>query len=214
MDWLLSLPLLGSALAAAVFCWKFLQSQKLKAKAEANLQTASARVRELEYELQQLEETAQRRAENSIRKPENQIKAVHDPDVEFSTRPVMNRGEFRLFRAAKRALGSVGRQNWHVFPQVSLGEVLKVYSHREWISNRAHQSINSKRCDILIADDNGKPVIVVEYQGSGHYQGDAESRDSIKCAAVTRAGIKYIEFDGNCTDEGMFRTISNALKQK
>ncbi|MPN33437.1 hypothetical protein SDC9_180924 [bioreactor metagenome] len=36
------------------------------------------------------------------------------------------------------------------------------------------------------------PVAVIEYQGSGHYKGNAKVRDEIKKIACEKAGIKYL----------------------
>lgn len=53
--------------------------------------------------------------------------------------------------------------------------------------------INSKRADFLVVDREGWPVAVIEYQGSGHYQGNAQERDAVKRTVLPRAGIRYIE---------------------
>lgn len=53
--------------------------------------------------------------------------------------------------------------------------------------------IRYKRPDYVIVNRTGMPVCVVEYQGSGHYQGDAAIRDSLKKAALDRANIPLIE---------------------
>lgn len=57
----------------------------------------------------------------------------------------------------------------------------------------AFRSINSKRIDILIVDRAGWPVVAVEYQGSGHYQGTAAIRDAVKKEALLKAGVRYVE---------------------
>ncbi len=46
---------------------------------------------------------------------------------------------------------------------------------------------------MLIADREGWPILAVEYQGEGHFQGDAMGRDTVKRVALQRAGIKYLE---------------------
>ena len=57
----------------------------------------------------------------------------------------------------------------------------------------AFHSINSKRVDILIVDPDSWPILAVEYQGSGHYQGTAAARDAVKKEALRKAGVRYIE---------------------
>jgi hypothetical protein len=60
-------------------------------------------------------------------------------------------------------------------------------------SENAFRSINSKRVDALVVDRGGRPVLAVEYQGAGHYQGTAPARDAIKKEALRKAGVGYLE---------------------
>jgi hypothetical protein len=163
-------------------------------------------------ELQALLAKQEAGRQNSIKRSENQISAVTDPDVSMYTKPVMNGGEYQVYLAAKRALKELGRSDWHVFPQVSLGEIIKTSSHYEWKSGQAHKSINSKRCDLLIANSRGKPMAVIEFQGSGHYQGNALDRDLVKKIAVERAGMLHIEIPDRLGQHQVAQLISEALR--
>ena len=71
--------------------------------------------------------------------------------------------------------------------QVSLGEILASND------SDAFYAINSKRVDLLIVDEECRPLHAVEFQGSGHYQGTAAARDAVKKEALRRAGIGYVE---------------------
>lgn len=51
----------------------------------------------------------------------------------------------------------------------------------------AFRWINSKRADFLMVDSEGWPVAMIEYQGSGNYQGSASERDAIKWTVLPRA---------------------------
>jgi cbb3-type cytochrome oxidase subunit 3 len=168
---------------------------------------AHRRIAELEEALAERDRRTERSLQNRIQLPANQIEAVNDNTVEFFARPVMNRGEAQVFYAAQRALQRTARSGWHVFPQVSLGEIIGTRSHWEPRERRAHQSINSKRCDLLIADPKGRPMVVIEYQGSGHYQGTAEQRDAVKRIAIERAGIRFVEIPDGTHPEQIVRTI-------
>ncbi|QIP22636.1 DUF2726 domain-containing protein (plasmid) [Enterobacter kobei] len=70
-----------------------------------------------------------------------------------------------------------------IFPQVSLGEVLKSKDRTAFFS------VNSKRVDFVVTDLNYMPVAVIEYQGSGHYKGNAKVRDEIKKLPVKKPGL-------------------------
>ena len=154
---------------------------------------AHRRVVDLERIISEREQRSERGRQNSIQLIDNQIDAVNDNSVSFYPRPVMNKGESVVFYAAKSALARRGLRDWHVFPQVSLGEFIGTDSVWEFRANRAHQSINSKRCDVLIANEKGLPVAVIEFQGSGHYQGNASGRDAVKRIAAERAVIGFVE---------------------
>ena len=76
---------------------------------------------------------------------------------------------------------------WQVMAQVSLGEILSSKDED------AYLCINSKRVDLLIVDEESRPLHAIEYQGSGHHQGTAAARDAVKKEALRRAGIGYVE---------------------
>lgn len=172
---------------------------------------ARRRIAELNEAMADREARSERGRRNSIQLSENQIEAVNDGSVSFRPKPVMNRGEVEVFYAARRALDRRGLRNWHVFPQVSLGEVIGTDSDWEFRAKRAHQSINSKRCDVLIADAKGLPVAFVEHQGSGHYQGDAEQRDAVKRIAARRAGIGFVEVPDGLSRDQIVELLSKAI---
>lgn len=123
---------------------------------------------------------------------------VHDNQLSsvqvavFSKLPVMNASENTLYNFL---LHMVKKYDYpvRVFPQVSLGEILKTEN------KSAFFSINSKRVDFVIADKNNMPCAVVEYQGSGHWQNNARKRDAIKKLACEKAGIKYFDLPATYT---------------
>jgi hypothetical protein len=47
--------------------------------------------------------------------------------------------------------------------------------------------------DIVVISGDGFPVAAIEYQGGGHYQGNAAARDAVKREALRKAGVKYVE---------------------
>jgi hypothetical protein len=114
----------------------------------------------------------------------HQLQAVMN--APFRTRRVMNSGEYHVFRLVEDVTFSL-RRGHRVFAQTSLGAVL------ESPNENAFRSINSKRVDALVVDKGGRPVLAVEYQGAGHYQGTAPARDAIKKEALRKAGVGYLE---------------------
>lgn len=106
--------------------------------------------------------------------------------AEFSAKRVMSLAEYRVFKEVEAEVQG-WRSGHRVFSQTSLGEVLQS------TDRRAHSAINSKRVDVLVVGPNGLPVLAVEFQGNGHYQGDAAARDAVKKEALRKAGVAYLE---------------------
>ena len=104
----------------------------------------------------------------------------------FQRRRVLSASEYRAFKVIEDDMAAA-RRGYRVFAQTSLGEILQSPDEN------AFRSINSKRVDILVIDRSGWPVLAVEYQGSGHYQGTAAARDAVKKEALRKAGVRYIE---------------------
>ncbi|WP_308124581.1 DUF2726 domain-containing protein [Maritalea mobilis] len=119
-----------------------------------------------------------------------------------AARPVLNRAEDRLFEQLDD-LVSTSIMGHNLLAQVSLGEFLMIRrkgrSYGEWQSD--FNRVNAKRVDFLIVDRDWNPVLVIEYQGAGHYgpdgtikqKRDAEKRDAIKRMACMSAGIGFME---------------------
>jgi Protein of unknown function (DUF2726) len=104
----------------------------------------------------------------------------------FYKKTLLNKSEFRLFLAVEREITQSGL-DWRLMAQVSLGEILGSKD------TSAFWAINSKRVDLLLIDKEGAPLHVIEYQGSGHHQGNAAVRDAVKKEALRKAGIGYHE---------------------
>lgn len=125
--------------------------------------------------------------------------------AEFNKSVLMNKSEQLLFYKLGGLLETKHeKQYFKLFPQVSMGEFIQSRS------TDAFKLINSKRVDFLIVDKQFNPVIVIEYQGNGHYQNNAIERDAIKRECCRKAKIEYIEFKQNY-DELDFQRISKIL---
>jgi len=201
----------AALLAFLVASWRVQRLKREVKRLAGEKDRLQQRESALTGELAERDRQSERFRQNSIRDAENQIAAVSNDAARFRRKPVMNRGEYKVFRAAKDALDRSGRKRWHVFPQVSLGEIMAADGYPEWIGDRAHQSINSKRCDVLIANSEGLPVAMIEYQGGGRYQGDAGLRDEVKRIAARRAGIRFVEIPDGLGHEQTVERVIKAL---
>lgn len=129
----------------------------------------------------------------------NQLRFVEGAD--FVPKPLLNRGENYVFQAARVAVADLGHQ---VFAQVSMGEILKP---GPGAPDSAYRSINSKRVDVLICAANGWPLMAIEHQGEGHYQGEAVMRDRVKRTALEKAGILFLETGPEHSDTQIISVI-------
>ncbi len=107
-----------------------------------------------------------------------------------------------MFRVIEQGIAAT---RYRIFAQTSLGEVLQSKDEG------AFYSINSKRVDVLIVDHAGWPVLAVEYQGEGHFKGNAAARDAIKKEALRKAGVRYLEVLPDDTDEQIRRRVREHL---
>ena len=134
-------------------------------------------------------QSAYQRGGSNLRVVQNSPKI---PDIQqvltatFQKKRLMNGEEYGLFKQLER-LVSRNTEGLRLFTQVSLGEILQSNDRDAFFS------INSKRCDFLIIDKFGDALVVIEYHGSGHFQGDSSNRDEIKRLALKKASIPTVE---------------------
>ena len=124
----------------------------------------------------------------------------------FTTQPLLNKSEVRVFKELDRIVISCN-PGWQVMAQVSLGEILRCKD------SDAYSCINSKRVDLLIVDDDCKPLHAIEYQGGGHYKGahHTAARDAVKKEALRRAGIGYVEVVAGDTPAELRRLVERLV---
>jgi hypothetical protein len=107
--------------------------------------------------------------------------------------PVLNASEQSVYRTL---LDLVAQSRSHrLLVQVSMGEFLRL--DRRGSARSGWQIVfnafNAKRVDFLIVDADWVPCMAIEYQGSGHYKGNARARDAIKRAVCEKADVAFME---------------------
>jgi hypothetical protein len=120
------------------------------------------------------------------------MRALSDPSITISPSLFFNKPETRVFYAAQNALKDLNLSHWHVHGQVSYGRIFKTSASEDCARRfgfNPHSAFNSKSADVVISDNTGKPVIVIEYQGSGH---DAQN-DPIKKLVCSKSGVSFCE---------------------
>lgn len=151
-------------------------------------------------------ETRRRRAAAyDLSNPDNQLRFIEKGAIR-AARPINREAYGAVFIVLER-LFAVQKRRFRVLPEVTMGAFLRTPYEAEGpgeraAHDRAYRSINSKRVDFLIIDPRGAPALVVEYHGSGHFQGNAAARDAVKRRALEIAGVPLLEvFEGTPPDE-------------
>ena len=129
--------------------------------------------------------------------------------AEFKPQPLLNKSEARLFRAVDKQVLEA-RPGWQVMAQVSLGEILRCED------KDAYACINAKRVDLVIVDEEWRPLHAIEYQGGAHFKGAhaTAARDAVKKEALRRAGIGYVEVVAGDTPAELRRVVERLIGGK
>ena len=130
------------------------------------------------------------------------LNAVRQSD--YTKRKLLNSPEQKIYWVLVKLL----KGSFYIHPQASLGELVTCKD------KTGYSAINSKRSDFTITDKNFYPVAVIEYQGSGHFQGNHEIRSTMKATAMNNAGIAYVQLYSTELEEIRSALIEfNLLKQ-
>jgi hypothetical protein len=118
----------------------------------------------------------------------------HAQKVGWRRKRLLNKPEYGLLRQLE-TLVQQAPGGHRLFAQVSYGAFLEATARADLEETRkaANHALIRKRADFLIIDCYGNPVAVLEYQGDGHYRGNAHDRDQAKRVACHTAGIPFIE---------------------
>jgi hypothetical protein len=97
--------------------------------------------------------------------------------------------------------------------EVGMGAFIKTaYDPKDRQQKAAFSSYNSKRIDFLLIDKGGKPMLAVEYHGTGHdLSNDASDRMEVKRLALRRAGVALLEIPAKATKADMLNLITDKL---
>lgn len=128
----------------------------------------------------------------------------------FQASPLLNAPEKHVFFLLEAIVYQCS-DSLRLLSQVSLGEFLqpKVRSTKDRLA--AFNAINSKRVDFALMDADANVVLVVEYQGTGHFQGNAEQRDAVKRTALQKAGIPLIELQADFNPKAFQQEVEAVL---
>lgn len=133
--------------------------------------------------------------------------------VDFEVQPLLNKSEFQILLLLEAVVRDLDA-GFRVMAQTSLGEVLRPKrTWRQSDADFAYRSINSKRADFIIVDRFGLTVVAVEYQGRGHYQGNAVLRDAVKREAFLKANVAFVEVPADFKKADVMRGVRSVLER-
>lgn len=156
---------------------------------------------------------------NNISDPYNQMRFVSE--AELTAKKPVNQEASKVLYALSEWI-EANQKAWRMSFEVSMGAFI-------WTENdNARRSFNSKRVDFLLIDNQGKPMLVVEYHGTGHYGGNsadgnkkemeqrrknAEDRMAVKRIALARAGIRLLEVSSEASKQEIIRQVSSIMSK-
>jgi hypothetical protein len=146
-----------------------------------------------------------------IADPKRQMEVISR--VAFEPQPLLNKSEYQvlvLLEAVVREFSA----GFRVMAQTSLGEILKP-TKGPWNTDDAdlaYRAINSKHVDFVVVDRRGMAVLAVEYQGHGHYQGNALMRDAVKREVFRKANVAFFEVPAEFEREDVVAQVRSVLE--
>ena len=132
--------------------------------------------------------------------------------IGWRKRKLMNKPEAHLFRELE-VLVRRGAHGHRLCPQVSFGSFLEPTARAdlEKTKKAAYFAVQRKVADYLIIDKFGQPIVAIEYQGTGHYLGNAHDRDHAKRVACQMAGLPLVEVPATGLTDGQRLDLSRLL---
>ncbi|CAM3177524.1 DUF2726 domain-containing protein [Komagataeibacter xylinus] len=156
---------------------------------------------------QEDERRRQYRQEHDLSDPQNQLRFIDECSLKAV--PSVNREAVRVLYAIDEWI-KVCQPDWRFAFEVAMGSFIKTpYAPDDQRQKRAFNSYSGKRVDFLLIDRFGNPVLVVEYNGSGHdLSGDADARMAVKRLALQKAGIPLLEIPERMGKPDIFAALS------
>lgn len=159
---------------------------------------------------QEDERRRQYRQENDLSDPQNQLRFIGECSLKAV--PPVNREAVRVLYAIDEWIKAC-QPEWRFAFEVSMGGFIKTpYAPDDSRHKRAFNSYSGKRVDFLLIDRFGNPVLVVEYNGSGHdLSGDADARMAVKRLALQKAGIPLLEIPERMSKPDILAALSEQV---
>ncbi len=180
-------------------CWKF---RKVNSIAQSDTIDPKEEEVERAQASEETDSSQRKRKVVSVLTPKEKYRAVVMANLK--SKPLLNEEEKKVF---KMVFGFLERWNANLknpsesrglilLSQVSLGEFIGPEKNEEdwsYEDKNAWFALQGRRVDFLIIDQNFHPILAIEHQGSGHFQGDWKERDKLKQSVYRYAGIQLVK---------------------
>lgn len=140
------------------------------------------------------------------------LEAVNNKNIAIKARRVLRGGEVDVFYATRDLLNDYKYKNWHVSAQTCLGELFETEPKGDAEAKDAFFAFQSRRSDLVVTNNAGLPVLMIEYQGSKHGTGKYFLADEIKRRVFQRAKVRTIELPENLSKPEMKARIKEQLE--
>ena len=159
---------------------------------------------------QEDEQRRRYRQENDLSDPQNQLRFLGECSLKAV--PPVNREAVRVLYAIDEWIKDM-QPDWRFAFEVAMGGFIKTpYAPDDPRQKRAFNSYSGKRVDFLLINRYGQPVLVVEYNGSGHdLSGDADARMAVKRLALQKADIPLLEIPERMSKSDIFAALSEKV---
>ncbi|MBB2172344.1 DUF2726 domain-containing protein [Gluconacetobacter asukensis] len=166
--------------------------------------------RQAAVQQQEDERRRQYRQENDLSDPQNQLRFIDE--CRLKAVPPVNREAVRVLYAIDEWIKD-RQPDWRFAFEVAMGGFIKTpYAPDDPRQKRAFNSYSGKRVDFLLIDRFGNPVLVVEYNGSGHdLSRDADARMAVKRLALQKADIPLLEIPEKMGKSDIFAALSEKV---
>jgi len=94
-------------------------------------------------------------------------------------------------------LYSIVKDNYYLFPQVHLSELVDVKNNVRDHDN-LYQLLGNKSVDYVILNKpDMSPLLAIELNGESHFMANRQNRDKVVSLLLEKAGIKFLAVDKN-----------------
>lgn len=190
-------------------------SQKI---AERDTELSSLRRRNdmLETQAAAQKKDAERRRQysqdNDVTNPKNQLRFISECSSLKAGCPVNSEAAKCVLYVIEEWIRNMN-PGWRLAFEVSMAAFIKTPDDQDDPRyDRAFNSYRGKRVDFLLINRKGYPMLVVEYNGSGHNKsGNADAYMAVKRLALQKAGIPLLEIPEKMDKSDVFAALSEKL---